>query len=101
MPELVQLDGQGYPVFLAMPVPAWLQPEAQQAVQMCPSLALRLMAAPAPKEPAKPAKQQPALEKGASLRLVASNPSEPDMDVDEEWIAELSYVGRQIPRPIT
>jgi len=40
VPELVQLDGQGYPVFLDMPVPPWLQQEAQQAVQMCPSLAL-------------------------------------------------------------
>jgi NADH:ubiquinone oxidoreductase subunit F (NADH-binding)/ferredoxin len=101
VPELVQLDGQGYPVFLDMPVPAWLQSEAQQAVQMCPSLALRMTAAPPPKEPPKPVRQQPALDKGANLRLVASNPSEPDMDVDEEWIAELSDVGRQIPRPIT
>ena len=40
VPELVQLDGQGYPVFLDMPVPPWLQQEAQQAVQMCPSLDL-------------------------------------------------------------
>jgi hypothetical protein len=68
---------------------------------MCPSLALRMTASPPPKEPPKPVRQQPALEKGASLRLVASSPSEPDMDVDEEWIAELSDVGRQIPRPIT
>ncbi|HTV99790.1 MAG TPA: NADH-ubiquinone oxidoreductase-F iron-sulfur binding region domain-containing protein, partial [Streptosporangiaceae bacterium] len=28
VPELVQLDGQGYPVFLDMPVPHWLQQEA-------------------------------------------------------------------------
>jgi NADH:ubiquinone oxidoreductase subunit F (NADH-binding)/ferredoxin len=101
VPELVQLDGQGYPVFLDMPVPAWLAPQAQQAVQMCPSLALRLTAAAPPSQPPKPAKQQPALEKGANLQLVASNPSAPDMDVDEEWIAEISDVGRQIPRPIT
>jgi NADH:ubiquinone oxidoreductase subunit F (NADH-binding)/ferredoxin len=101
VPELVQLDGQGYPVFLDMPVPPWLRSEAQQAVQMCPSLALRLTASPPAKEPAKPAKQQPALEQGGNLRLVASSPSEPDMEVDEEWIAELSDVGRQIPRPIT
>jgi ferredoxin len=101
VPELVQLDGQGYPVFLDMAVPPWLHSEAQQAVQMCPSLALRLTASPPAKEPAKPAKQQPALKQGGNLRLVASSPSEPDLEVDEEWIAELSDVGRQIPRPIT
>jgi hypothetical protein len=38
----VQLDNQGYPVFLDMPVPFWLEKEAQQAVAMCPALALRL-----------------------------------------------------------
>jgi ferredoxin len=42
VPELVQLDNQGYPVFLDMPVPFWLEKEAQQAVAMCPALALRL-----------------------------------------------------------
>jgi NADH:ubiquinone oxidoreductase subunit F (NADH-binding)/ferredoxin len=102
VPELVQLDGQGYPVFLDMAVPPWLQPEAQQAVQMCPSLALRTMVSPPAKEPPKPAKPQPALKKGGgNLQLVSSKPSEPEMDVDEEWIAEISDVGRQIPRPIT
>jgi len=102
VPELVQLDGQGYPVFLDMPVPDWLQSEAQQAVQMCPSLALRTMTTPAAKEPPKPAKPQPALERGGgNLKLVESKPSKPEMDVDEEWIAEISDIGRQIPRPIT
>jgi hypothetical protein len=42
VPELVQLDNQGFPVFLDMPVPFWLEKEAQQAVAMCPALALRL-----------------------------------------------------------
>src|SRR6266487_832542 len=42
VPELVHLDRNGYPVFLDSPVPFWLQREAQQAVEMCPSLALRL-----------------------------------------------------------
>src|ERR1019366_3986754 len=28
VPELVQLDNQGYPVFLDMPVPFWLEKEA-------------------------------------------------------------------------
>jgi NADH:ubiquinone oxidoreductase subunit F (NADH-binding)/ferredoxin len=108
VPELVQLDGQGFPVFLDMPVPQWLQSEAQQAVQMCPSLALRLVApSPAPAPAALPAAKEPArarlaAKKGGNLKLVASKPSEnPDLDVDEAWIADLSDVGRQIPRPIT
>ena len=42
VPELVQLDRQGYPVFLDMPVPFWLERSAQQAVAMCPALALRI-----------------------------------------------------------
>ena len=42
VPELVQLDRQGYPVFLDMPVPFWLERSAHQAVAMCPALALRL-----------------------------------------------------------
>jgi NADH:ubiquinone oxidoreductase subunit F (NADH-binding)/ferredoxin len=108
VPELVQLDGQGYPVFLDMAVPQWLQQEAKQAVQMCPSLALRLAAPspapapaaalPGPKELAKP---RLTARKGGNLKLVASKPSDPDLDVDEAWIADLSDVGRQIPRPIT
>ncbi len=105
VPELVQLDGQGYPVFLDMPVPPWLQQEAQQAVQMCPSLAIR-MTAPAPPPPPPPPPKEPArprlaAKKGGNLKLVASTPSESGPDVDEAWIADLSDVGRQIPRPIT
>jgi NADH:ubiquinone oxidoreductase subunit F (NADH-binding)/ferredoxin len=96
VPELVQLDGQGFPVFLDMPVPHWLRTQARQAVQMCPSLALRLTA-PAPVQAAKPA----VAKKASNLKLIASTPSEPDLDVDEAWIADLSDVGRQIPRPIT
>jgi NADH:ubiquinone oxidoreductase subunit F (NADH-binding)/ferredoxin len=114
VPELVQLDGQGYPVFLDMPVPEWLESEAQQAVQMCPALALRMTtssAPAAPKEVAKdaakviarpPARKAIAARKGSNLKLVASKRSDPDSDmddVDEEWIAELSDIGRQI-RPI-
>jgi NADH:ubiquinone oxidoreductase subunit F (NADH-binding)/ferredoxin len=96
VPELVQLDGQGYPVFLDMPVPPWLRTEAQQAVQMCPSLALR-MTTPPPSEAARPAAIS---KRGANLKLIASSPSESDLDVSEAWIAELSDIGRQIPRPI-
>src|SRR5215472_3148332 len=54
-PELVQLDRQGYPVFLDMPVPFWLERGARQAVAMCPALALRVEPArplPAPGRPA-------------------------------------------------
>ncbi len=42
IPEIVHLDAQGYPVILNIPVPAWLEKDAQQAVRMCPALALRL-----------------------------------------------------------
>jgi len=104
VPELVQVDREGYPVFLDMPVPGWLAHEAQQAVQMCPSLALRLITgAPAP-APRPPAKAKLAVKKGSNLKLVASKRSESDLsdlDVNEEWIADLSDIGRQIPRPLT
>jgi len=42
VPELIHLDRTGYPVILPIPVPPWLEKDAQQAVQMCPALALRL-----------------------------------------------------------
>jgi NADH:ubiquinone oxidoreductase subunit F (NADH-binding)/ferredoxin len=49
IPEIVHLDDQGYPVMLNIPVPDWLEKDAQQAVHMCPALALRVEgAAPAP-----------------------------------------------------
>ena len=48
VPELVQLDPHGYPAFLDMPVPFWLEREARQAVEMCPALALKLTVASAP-----------------------------------------------------
>jgi ferredoxin len=57
VPELVQLDPHGYPAFLDMPVPFWLEREAKQAVEMCPALALRLTTAQAPEPvPALPAR---------------------------------------------
>jgi hypothetical protein len=73
---------------------------------------------PLAKEPPRPpAKLQPALERGkpalergrpalergdgGNLTLVSSTPSEPDEDAHEAWIADLSDVGRQIPRPLT
>jgi NADH:ubiquinone oxidoreductase subunit F (NADH-binding)/ferredoxin len=96
VPELVQMDEQGYPVFLDMAVPPWLQSQAQQAVQMCPSLALKMTASAAPESP-KPA----AVSKDGGMKLIASRPVQPELAVSEEWIAELSDIGRQIPRPIT
>jgi NADH:ubiquinone oxidoreductase subunit F (NADH-binding)/ferredoxin len=42
VPELIRLDGNGYPAFPDTPVPAWLESEARKAVNMCPALALRL-----------------------------------------------------------
>jgi ferredoxin len=51
VPELVQLDRHGYPAFLDMPVPFWLERDARQAVATCPALALRIergAAAPPP-----------------------------------------------------
>jgi ferredoxin len=49
VPELIHLDAQGYPVLLNIPVPSWLEKDAEQAVHMCPALALRLTSVtPAP-----------------------------------------------------
>ena len=42
VPEIIHLDAQGYPVILNIPVPNWLEKDAEQAVHMCPALALRL-----------------------------------------------------------
>jgi NADH:ubiquinone oxidoreductase subunit F (NADH-binding)/ferredoxin len=42
VPELVHLDKTGFPVIMPIPVPPWLEKEAQHAVAMCPALALRL-----------------------------------------------------------
>jgi NADH:ubiquinone oxidoreductase subunit F (NADH-binding)/ferredoxin len=57
VPELIRLDGNGYPAFPDTPVPAWLEGSARKAVNMCPALALRLTApgakAQAKKEKAK------------------------------------------------
>jgi ferredoxin len=44
-PDLIRLDGNGFPALLDTPVPVRLEPVAAQAVAMCPALALR-MAAP-------------------------------------------------------
>ncbi len=53
VPELIHLDKTGFPVILPIPVPPWLEKEAQQAVQMCPALALRLDTDPRKSGPAR------------------------------------------------
>ncbi|MBO0867688.1 MAG: ferredoxin [Micromonosporaceae bacterium] len=50
VPELIRLDGNGFPNFPDAPVPAWLEVEARKAVNMCPALALRLTHPAAKKE---------------------------------------------------
>ena len=46
VPELIHLDSQGYPVILNIPVPDWLEIDAQKAVKKCPKHALRLSGTP-------------------------------------------------------
>jgi ferredoxin len=84
VPELVQLDRQGFPVMLNTPVPPWLERDARQAVSMCPALALRLIpAAPAPGRPTAPARMLgPARDPAGATA--------PDLAVSEEWIADIA-----------
>jgi ferredoxin len=106
VPELMQLDQQGYPVMLDMPVPPWLEREARQAVQMCPELALRLVPvrpAEEPPEPREPRASAPlsapvprrAIAAASRKQLVAGKPG--DLVVSEEWIADLSDASGRIP----
>jgi NADH:ubiquinone oxidoreductase subunit F (NADH-binding)/ferredoxin len=65
VPEMIHLDPQGYPVILNIPVPAWLEKDAQHAVHMCPALALRLTdAVPPPSRTAPVAIPAPTLRTG-------------------------------------
>lgn len=87
VPELVRLDRQGFPVLLDMPVPAWLERQARQAVQMCPALALRLT-------PAGPGPLAAAAQPGWLGRALGHLPGPaestvPGLVVSEEWIAEI------------
>ena len=41
LPEVVVLDDWGYPIITGR-VPPWLEDEAEEAVRLCPLLALRL-----------------------------------------------------------
>lgn len=42
LPELIRLDDWGYPIIGPTPVPPDLRKRADQAVKLCPKLALRL-----------------------------------------------------------
>jgi ferredoxin len=42
LPELISLDDWGFPVIADQDVPPALRAEAQEAVRLCPKLALRL-----------------------------------------------------------
>jgi len=98
VPELVQPDEQGYPVFLDMPVPAWLMREARQAVEMCPSLALRLA-----RPPAGPGDEDEIALGGAAGLGLGTGAAQArgggkrvwqhDLVVTESWIAEISGTG--------
>jgi len=42
LPELITLDDWGFPIILDRNVPPGLRHEAEEAVRLCPKLALRL-----------------------------------------------------------
>lgn len=97
VPELVQLDGQGYPDFLDMPIPSWLAREAAQAVEMCPSLALTLTRSPA--RPVGPEARLAADPPGPDGRLgrpgrlaFPARGDREDLVVTEAWISQISGV---------
>jgi ferredoxin len=55
LPERIRLDPWGYPIIDPTPVTGRVAVEARAAVRACPTLALRLVPAPAaPKRPAGP-----------------------------------------------
>lgn len=45
LPELISLDDWGYPIITGDPIPAYLMPHAQRAVEGCPVLALTMLRA--------------------------------------------------------
>jgi NADH:ubiquinone oxidoreductase subunit F (NADH-binding)/ferredoxin len=86
VPELIQLDRSGYPEFLEMPVPFWLAGAAEQAVAMCPALALRLTQPP----PAETAASPAALGSRNGRTIGKRGRDLEDLIVTESWIAEIS-----------
>jgi NADH:ubiquinone oxidoreductase subunit F (NADH-binding)/ferredoxin len=108
VPELIRVDEHGYPEVLDAPVPFWLARDASQAVEMCPSLALRLTTQPP--EPAVlplpvPA-ARPAIGPGPVRPQLVAHPAQlpagkrgrkkaelADLDGATAWIAELGGRG--------
>ena len=68
VPELIHLDGNGFPVIMNIPVPPWLEKDAQQAVEMCPALALRLAEDPKKKGAGRSASPAPTPVPAPALR---------------------------------
>ena len=48
VPELIELDDWGYPIVAPSPIPPHLLGHARRAVEVCPVLAIRLVAAADP-----------------------------------------------------
>jgi ferredoxin len=85
VPELVQQDGQGYPVMLDMPVPRWLERKARRAVDMCPQLALRLVPADPAGLAALSAGPAGSLAVGQRQRLAISPPADQPAGPDDPY----------------
>jgi NADH:ubiquinone oxidoreductase subunit F (NADH-binding)/ferredoxin len=111
VPELIRVDEHGYPEVLDAPVPFWLARDASQAVEMCPSLALRLTTqVPEPTASPLPVPSaQPAIGPGPARPQLVAHPAQlpagkrgrkkaelADLDGATAWIAELG--GRQSGR---
>lgn len=102
VPELMQPDGQGYPMMLDMPVPRWLERKAWRAVDMCPELALRLVPADPASLAALPseAAENRAVGQGRVLAIERGQAADTarDLIVSEDWITDITSV-RAIPPP--
>jgi NADH:ubiquinone oxidoreductase subunit F (NADH-binding)/ferredoxin len=95
VPELMQLDNQGFPVMLDMPVPPWLEHDARRATEMCPALALRLTAASPP--PMADTNQRGWVGRALSGGNRPEADTIPDLIVSEEWITEILAARDQNP----
>lgn len=54
VPELIALDDWGYPIVAPWPIPPHLLGHARRAVEVCPVLAIRLVAEADPPRPHRP-----------------------------------------------
>ena len=89
VPQLIHLGADGYPVILDIPVPHWLEKDAQQAVRKCPTKALRLrrvtpplaLAAPPPARTASVTGPMPRSGIGPMPRLDTGPMPKPDTDL--------------------